>query len=347
MGFWQTLSDNLAPILGIAARVLTEFPSLATPVWAIVATPFAAVVCFALLHVKSPAQLLRYPYRRVFKAIVSPRYLRHKSHRLDLLLLIANSGFFPLIILNAVVAVAAVNALIYTGLVSAFGEASPTSLDPRIVALTWAIVLLVAYELGYWVDHYLAHKIPFLWEFHKVHHSAEALSPITNFRMHPVDSLVFYNIIAVVTGITTALLSFGFGSGPIKIEMWGIITLVGALASILTQMQHTHIWLPIRGVLGRLILSPAHHQIHHSQLVEHHDRNFGNLLAVFDWLFRTLVVPPKRRPRLVFGVDSIASPKHNLHEAVVAPFIDAAGHLKPKLPRAGTPEVAAQPQHAA
>ncbi len=52
---------------------------------------------------------------------------------------------------------------------------------------------------------------PILWEFHKVHHTAEVLSPLTVFRVHPIDSLVFANIGAIVLGVTGGVLSHLFG----------------------------------------------------------------------------------------------------------------------------------------
>ena len=35
------------------------------------------------------------------------------------------------------------------------------------------LAIFMAYELAYWLDHYLSHRVPLLWEFHKVHHTAE------------------------------------------------------------------------------------------------------------------------------------------------------------------------------
>ena len=58
------------------------------------------------------------------------------------------------------------------------------------------IVVFLAFELGYWFHHYLSHRIPFMWEFHKVHHTAEVLTPVTIFRVHPLDTVVYYNILA-------------------------------------------------------------------------------------------------------------------------------------------------------
>ncbi len=48
--------------------------------------------------------------------------------------------------------------------------------------LFYSIVLLLGVNLGYWISHYLMHKIPALWEFHKVHHSAIYLTGFTNNR---------------------------------------------------------------------------------------------------------------------------------------------------------------------
>src|ERR1039458_8498353 len=45
----------------------------------------------------------------------------------------------------------------------------------------------------------LFHAIPALWEFHKVHHSAEVLTPLTEMRTHPVEIIAFMNIIGLFT----------------------------------------------------------------------------------------------------------------------------------------------------
>lgn len=189
-----------------------------------------------------------------------------------------------------------------------------------VTVMTFALWL--AYEFAYWLDHLLSHKIPVLWAFHKVHHSAETLSPLTVFRVHPVDSIVFYNIVAVVTGITAGTMHWLVGAGVSPLAVAG--TNVVMIASIFTikHLHHSHVWIAFTGPLGRLILSPAHHQIHHSVAPEHHDRNFGESLAVFDWLAGTLHIPQAKREPLTFGVEGMVNP-HSVHGALVAPFADA------------------------
>ncbi len=70
---------------------------------------------------------------------------------------------------------------------------------------------LLAYEFGYWISHYLFHSIPALWEFHKVHHSAEVLTTLTEMRTHPVEIIFFMNVIGLCTGIVFGAMTYVFG----------------------------------------------------------------------------------------------------------------------------------------
>ena len=189
-----------------------------------------------------------------------------------------------------------------------------------ITAMTFTLWL--AYEFAYWFDHLLSHKIPALWAFHKVHHSAETLSPLTVFRVHPVDNIMFYNIVAVVTGVTAGVMHWLVGAGVSPLTLAGTNVIMVAAIFTIKHLHHSHVWIAWGGIWGRLILSPAHHQIHHSVAPEHHDRNFGETLALFDWLAGTLHIPTAKRQPLTFGVEGMRDP-HSLHAMLVAPFADA------------------------
>ena len=54
---------------------------------------------------------------------------------------------------------------------------------------------------------------PALWEFHKVHHSAEVMTTFTEMRQHPVEIIFFMNVIALCTGLTFGLMTYLFGPG--------------------------------------------------------------------------------------------------------------------------------------
>ncbi len=200
------------------------------------------------------------------------------------------------------------------------------AIPPWLAVASITFALWFAYEFAYWLDHFLSHKIPALWAFHKVHHSAETLSPLTIFRVHPVDSIVFYNIVAVVTGVTAGAMHWLVGTGVAPLALAGTNVLMIAAIFTIKHLHHSHVWISWRGNWGRLILSPAHHQIHHSVAPEHHDRNFGETLALFDWLAGTLHQPQAQREPLTFGVEGMPDP-HSARGSLVTPFADAVSPL--------------------
>jgi sterol desaturase/sphingolipid hydroxylase (fatty acid hydroxylase superfamily) len=214
-------------------------------------------------------------------------------------------------------------------LVAGLGALQPTSLPKAYAIAILTVALFLAYELGYWLDHYLAHNIAFLWEFHKVHHQAEVLTPLTNFRVHPVDSIVFYNIQAVVMGITGAGVNYALGEPVLPFTIAGSNVLVLTFTYLVGHLQHSHFWIVFTGVWGRLFLSPAHHQIHHSTNPEHFNKNLGACLGVWDWLFGTLHVPGKKREKLTFGVEPKVGNVHGVHEGIVAPITRAFALVNP------------------
>ena len=333
---WDDADAGWAALDAAKLFLLTR-PSDATPLAAILLVPLAAICYYAL---RRPSRLLRFQFRRMFKFVLSRRYLGHRSHVLDVMLMAANIGIFALMVGQATLSMTAVSTVAYAALVGIFGDVAAAGYSPWLTGSVWGIALFLAYELAYWLDHYLSHNVPFLWEFHKVHHTAEVLSPLTNFRVHPIDSLVFVNIVAILNGLTTGFLHWVFGAGPVRLEILNDTLLIGLAVSVFAQLQHTHIWIALTGIAGKLILSPAHHQIHHSMDPKHHNKNLGNLVAVFDWVFGTLYIPTKQRQRLVFGLEPGIVPAHDLNEGLVQPFADAARVLLPQ--STGTEQKAAQ-----
>ena len=190
------------------------------------------------------------------------------------------------------------------------------------------VLLFLGYELGYWLDHCLMHKVGFLWHFHAVHHSAESLSPLTVYRVHPLESLIFYNILAVIGGALTGLMNHLAGSPIEVLQFAGINAVALPFFLALTSLQHTHLWISFSGRLGKVLLSPAHHQIHHSADPAHFHRNLGNTLALWDVLFGTLHVPERKRQKLAFGVAGLARP-HSAKGTLLDPFAASLGHLRP------------------
>ena len=86
------------------------------------------------------------------------------------------------------------------------------------------------------------------------------------------------------------------------------------------NLQHSHVPLSF-GPLDAVLVSPAAHQIHHSDAPQHRDRNFGNMLSIWDRLFDTYV-PARERPGVRFGCDG-AETHRSLLGLYLRPFIDA------------------------
>ena len=257
------------------------------------------------------------------RAMVSRRILFNRSTRADLFYYFINTFAISTLIGWALFSGLTVSAATVHGLSAVFGARAPSHAPGWVLRIALTIVAFLGYELGYYIDHTLKHKVPFLWEFHKTHHTAEVLTPLTVFRVHPLDTLLFFNITACVAGVAHGLFVWTAGRqvGVYMIDNANAITVVFLFA--LAQLQHSQFWIPLRGLPGRLLLSPAHHQIHHSVDPEHYNRNLGSFLAIWDWMFGTLWIPQAEPQRLKFGVSDPGQDPHRLETLLVSPMANS------------------------
>jgi sterol desaturase/sphingolipid hydroxylase (fatty acid hydroxylase superfamily) len=218
-------------------------------------------------------------------------------------------------------------------LTAGFGSRQPTALPAIVSRSTVTVFLFLAYELGYWLNHYLAHRIAFLWEFHKVHHSATVLTPLTNFRVHPVYMCIFLNILALFTGLTNGVGDYLFGAATHQYGLSENNLLLVFFIYLYVHLQHTQLWISFTGWLGHVFMSPAHHQIHHSRNPAHFNKNLGSCLALWDWMFGTLYVPSAQREVLEFGVEPDRAHAHTIRGEFFAPFARGARVVKERLDR--------------
>jgi len=86
-----------------------------------------------------------------------------------------------------------------------------TESTAQALTVVSATLMLVAgvmlADFGYYVSHYLMHKVPLLWHFHQTHHSAEVLTPVTVYRIHPVEDLVNAFVASVLNALGAAVYS--------------------------------------------------------------------------------------------------------------------------------------------
>ena len=96
------------------------------------------------------------------------------------------------------------------------------------------MTLFVVWDASRWITHWLMHRLPALWAFHQVHHSAEVLTPLTFHRLHPVESLVYQLRSALSTALVTALFFWLFRDNI------GGLTLLGVPAAGLVLNAQFH-----------------------------------------------------------------------------------------------------------
>ena len=258
--------------------------------------------------------------RVLVRALFPMRILRHASTKADV-----GYFLFNMFVYGGIFGMAGLsyqfltNAILQT-LVAMIGHVSPSLLPEIVQRAGVTAILFLGYELGYWIDHLLKHRIPALWELHKVHHTAQVLTPLTTFRLHPLDTFIFGHNLAMTAAAANGLAAYAFGDTTYQYALSGTNIILVAFIHLYVHLQHTHVWIAFRGALGRIFLSPAHHQIHHSTNPVHFNKNLGSCLALWDWVFGTLHIPAKQREKLVFGVEPTYADAHTINGEFVAPF---------------------------
>lgn len=146
---------------------------------------------------------------------------------------------------------------------------APWSLE--VGATGWMIAFLL-YDLAWYVDHRIGHRVGFFWAMHQVHHSSTQYNTTVASRGFLADITLinrptFY--LLAILGVTP----FQFICISIATNIWGIA-------------QHTRLVgkLP---VLDIFFATPANHRVHHGVEPLYIDRNYGEVLMIWDHLFGT------------------------------------------------------------
>lgn len=153
----------------------------------------------------------------------------------------------------------------------------------------WAqglLAIAIGDFIGYWTHRALFHSAK-LWDFHAIHHSSETLDWLSANRIHPLND--------VGSRVCQALPILLLGLSPIAVEMYvPFLTVYVALIHANVNWDY--------GPLKYWIASPAFHRWHHTRDRDGLDKNFAGLFPIFDILFGTFYLPPRKRPDN-FGLD--------------------------------------------
>ena len=114
---------------------------------------------------------------------------------------------------------------------------------------------------------------------------------MTSYRVHPVELLIMSWVPALLTGITAWL----FNLVGAQVDFYAFLGLhvVNWVFNLIDNLRHSTVWLSYGPTVGRWLISPAHHQLHHSCEHQHMGCNRGSNLAIWDRIFGTLYVPSR------------------------------------------------------
>ena len=224
--------------------------------------------------------------------LAPPEILFHPSARADLMFWLTRKLVMPLMVPAGITFVATAGYLTNRAFAHFFGIEQPLLGSPGpITVCVFTVTMLLAYDLSYYLYHVAQHKIPLLWELHKVHHSAEVMVGITKDRVHPLDELMNRIWDGFIPGICFGLWTV-ISLNPVEVAIFGINVYVMRNLLMMDFVRHTHIRMSF-GVLNHIVLCPHWHQVHHSIDPRHFDKNFGLGFSFWDRFFGTLYVPGK------------------------------------------------------
>ncbi|SDL11373.1 sterol desaturase family protein [Pseudomonas indica] len=200
------------------------------------------------------------------------------------------------------------------------------------------LALSLLYGLGLFLVndfvHYWVHRVfhcSWLWEFHKVHHSAPVLVPATASRVHFLEKVVSKLVGAVCIGAYIGAFWYACGGEISRYTLFGVTYLMFICNALAANLRHSHVWLSFGPVVEHVLNSPAQHQIHHSDAPKHFHKNFGTNLSLWDWMFGTLYVTTSKPEEIKFGTAEQDAHRYlTLYSLIVMPFVDTARKIVSK-----------------
>jgi len=240
----------------------------------------------------------RQRFRLIF---LSPKYWLTRSTCIDLSFLLGNTALRTLLIIPLFGSHLVGAIWVARTLQSHFDTPPNLALPWIVIASLFTLTFFITEDLSRFLLHKLMHSNAFLWRIHTTHHSAETLTPLTLHRVHPIEMALYYTRGFIVFSLVSGVFIYFSGKRLSALDILGVDAL-GFLFNMLgANLRHSHIWISF-GKLEKWFISPAQHQIHHSNNPAHFDKNFGSALSIWDRLSGSWV-PATHYQKLRFGVN--------------------------------------------
>jgi len=244
----------------------------------------------------------------------------HKSAILDYKYFLLSFLIKTILIVPLVISVNEITIFVYEFLTDYYGYVKIRYFSYFEVVILFTITLFVVSDFTrYWVHRFL-HTIPILWEFHKVHHSARVLTPITFYRVHPIENLLFGFRYALSIGLVSGIFIYLFGAMISIYEIVGTNIVLYIFSMLGSNLRHSHIKLSYPQFLEKIFTSPFQHQLHHS--TKYYNKNYGGYLSIWDNIFGTLQLSKMvlhSKEKIRFGVE--IKDFQSLSNLLFVPFI--------------------------
>jgi sterol desaturase/sphingolipid hydroxylase (fatty acid hydroxylase superfamily) len=193
--------------------------------------------------------------------------------------------FFNFFLLNLIVLIALSNtaAKLFNDLLGVVGLALRNFQVIDLNSLPFALrifIFFIVVDFTQWWTHRLLHRVDFLWNFHKVHHSVKEMGFAAHLRYHWMEPIVYNSLRYIPLAIIG-----GFSAQDVAVVHFFTITI--------GHLNHANInW--DYGWLKYIFNNPKMHIWHHAkELPKEHKYgvNFGLTLSIWDYLFRTNYIP--------------------------------------------------------
>ena len=171
-------------------------------------------------------------------------------------------------------------------------------------------ITLIVLDLVLFLQHRAFHWFPILWRVHRVHHSDRDLDVSSGLRFHPLEFLfsLIVKLLAVVA----------MGAPPFAVLVFEI------LLNLFSMITHANINLGsrIEKWLQIFVITPRVHWVHHQKKIDSSQRNFGFCLSIWDKIFKTYKLPPKRGEDYGdMGVEGLRQKRENLFGLLLQPLV--------------------------
>jgi sterol desaturase/sphingolipid hydroxylase (fatty acid hydroxylase superfamily) len=218
--------------------------------------------------------------------------------------------FFNFFLLNLIVLIALSNsaAEVFNDLLGLVGISISSFQLLEINKLPFAariLLFFVVVDFTQWWTHRLLHRLEFLWNFHKVHHSVKQMGFAAHLRYHWMEPIIYNSLryipLAIIGGFSAQDVAF-----------------VHFFAITIGHLNHANINLNY-GFLKYILNNPKMHIWHHAKELPEDRKygvNFALTLSIWDYLFKTNYIPHSGRDLEIGFEDDENFPKNFLQQGV-------------------------------